>query len=148
MKSENEDESNFKITYLLYAYELYVEINFTSCLASNNKLDETFSIMCVNVRSLVNPSNFSKFEGLISGFSFKTDAILITETWVQPFSSSQNKNQNDYKFVTECRKSCTVRVVTNVKYCIVFNTSDELTIMQGRILEPIFVNIKLKFHNT
>ena len=148
MKSENEDESNFKITYLLYADEQYVEISFTSFLALNNKLDETFLIMCVNARSLVNSLYFSKFKGLISGFSFKTDLILITETWIQPFSLSQYKNQNGFKFVTECRKSCIVQVATNVKYCIVLNTSDELTIMQGRILEPRFINIRLKFHNT
>ena len=111
-------------------------------------LDETFSIMCVNVRSLVNSSNFSKFEGLILGLSFKPDVICVTETWIQPFSSGQYRNLNGYKFVSNCRKSCKGGgVAMYVKSWIDLNTNDELTVMQEKIFKSIFINIRLKSHN-
>ena len=52
LKPENEDESDFEISHLFHADEQYVEISSTNCSAFNNSLDKTFSIMCVNVRSL------------------------------------------------------------------------------------------------
>ena len=148
LKPENEAKSDFEISHLLHANEQYVEISSTNCLAFNNSLDETFSIMCVNVRSLVNSSNFSKFEGLIFGLSFKPDAICVTETWIQPFSSGQYRNLNGYKFVSNCRKLCKGGgVAMYVKSWIDFNTNDELTVMQEKIFESIFINIRLKSHN-
>ena len=106
LKPENKAESDLEISHLLHADEQYVEINSTNYFAFNNNLKETFSIMCVNVRSLVNSSNFSKFEILIFGLSFRPDVICVTETWIQPFSSGQYGNLSRHKFVSNCRKSC------------------------------------------
>ena len=51
LEPKNEVESDFEISHLLHADERYVEINSTNCFVFNNNLDESFSIMCVNIRS-------------------------------------------------------------------------------------------------
>ena len=60
--------------------------------------------MRVNVRSLVNPSNFFKFEGLTSSLSFKSDIICMTEISIQSFTSGKYRNLSGYKFVSNCTK--------------------------------------------
>ena len=148
MKPENEAESDFEIIHLLHADEQYVEISSTNCLAFSNNLDKTFTVMCDNVRSLVNSSNYSKLEGLIFGLRIKPDVICVTETWFQPFSFGQYRNLSGYKFVSNCRNSCKGGgVAMYVKSWIDFNANDELTVMQEKIFESIFINIRLKSNN-
>ena len=61
----------------------------------NNNLQETmsnnyqFSTLCINARSIVNPVNFTKIEGLITLLDYKPDVIGVTETWEQPNSFGQ-----------------------------------------------------------
>ena len=40
-----------------------------------------FSTLCINARSIVNPTNFSKIEGLIASLDHKPEVSGINETW-------------------------------------------------------------------
>ena len=62
------------------------------------------SSICINVRSLVNPINYTKFEGLIAILSYKPDVIGITETWESTSSSGHFKILPGYIFVFNPRK--------------------------------------------
>ena len=49
-------------------------------LNSKYSNEDSFSTICVNVRSLINPHNFSKFESLISDPDFQPHLIAVNET--------------------------------------------------------------------
>ena len=63
--------------------ELYVSAEEAKLLMKNssNCQIQPFSSICVNVRSLVNPIHYTKFEGLIATLGYKPNVIGITETW-------------------------------------------------------------------
>ena len=130
------------------AQEQYVEITDVNSLMFNNNINETFTILSANVRSLVNPRNFSKLESMIAGLDFQPDIICITETWIKPLISGQYKNLNGYKFVSNHRSVCKGGGVgIYVKNSLTFNVCDDLTIMQEKIFESIFIDIKLSTGN-
>jgi len=59
-------------------------------LSSTNKTNNIFSTLCFTVRSLLNPHNFTKFQGLIASLGYMPDVIGVTETWENssgPFKS-------------------------------------------------------------
>ena len=72
-------------------------------LFNNGNTECSFSTICVNVRSLMNPHNFSKFESLISGLDFKPHIIAVNETWEKPHLTGQFKNLQDYVYVSNPR---------------------------------------------
>ena len=51
-------------------------------LNSNYSNKDSFSTICVSVRSLINPHNFSKFESLISGLDFQPHLFAVDETFI------------------------------------------------------------------
>ena len=61
------------------------------------------STLCINARSIVNPTNFSKMKGLIASLDHKPDVIGINETWEQPNSFGQYKCLPGYTFVSNGR---------------------------------------------
>ena len=63
--------------------EVYVSAEKAKLLMENssNCQMQPFSSICINVRSLLNPINYTKFEGLIATLGYKPDVIGITETW-------------------------------------------------------------------
>jgi len=58
-----------------------------------------FSTLCMNVRSLFNITNFSKFEGLVATLDYKPNVIGATETWKSSTSSGQFKSLSGYTYV-------------------------------------------------
>ena len=63
-----------------------------------------FSTLCINARSIINPTNFTKIEGLIASLNYKSDVIGITETWEQPNSFGQYNCLPSYTFVSNGRR--------------------------------------------
>ena len=59
--------------------------------------------MIVNMRSLVNTANFTKFEALIFSLPRIPDKIAITETWVAPLNSGPYNNLDNYYLVQNPR---------------------------------------------
>ena len=72
-------------------------------LHSRYSNEDSFSTICVNVRSLINPHNFSKFESLISGLDFQPHLIAVNETWEKPHTIGQHKNLNGYVYISNPR---------------------------------------------
>ena len=80
LDSENID-NDFNYTNVLN--DLYVDAEEAKSLLNNNstKNNHSFTTMCINARSLINPLNFTKLEGLVAALNYKSDVIGITETW-------------------------------------------------------------------
>ena len=79
---ENDDE-NFEFTYhsnkSKYMYTNEIEdLKFVN----QTKLYESFPIISVNIRSIVNSKNFTKFESLLEALPVKPMVIAISESWV------------------------------------------------------------------
>ena len=58
----------------------YISVEEAKILFNNSNTECSFSTICVNVRSLMNPHNFCKFESLISGLDFQPHIIAANET--------------------------------------------------------------------
>ena len=100
--------------------------------------------MCINIRSLVNSTNFAKLEAFICNLSSKPDIIYITETWAQSYVSGAYNNLDGYNFVSNCRKlSKGGGVGICIKNFINFSIISNLTIMVEKKFESIVVNLDL-----
>ena len=99
----------------------------------------SFRFLCVNVRSLVNNTNFSKLEALVTTLSIRLDVIAVTETWIQSSSAGPFKNLKGYNFISNNRLICRGGGVgLYIKDNLVFSIRDDLTLMREKIFESIF----------
>ena len=123
----------------------YVESNKLQTITSNNSFKNTFTVLSLNIRSIVNSFNFSKLEALLSNMNCKPDVISLSKTWIQPLSSGPYKNLNGYNFVSNCRNSCKGGgVAFYVKDKVYFNICDELGEMDEKIFESLCINLKME----
>ena len=114
----------------------------------NKKICNSFLIICVNIRSLSNPLNFSKLESFVHNLNPKPDIIAVTETWIQNNSSGPYCYLENYNFISNSRKVAKGGGVgLYIKNCHKFNLIDELTIMNEKIFESIFIKIQLHNEN-
>ena len=98
--------------------------------------------MCVNVRSLTNPYNFTKFESLISGLDYQPHIIAGNETWEKPHTTGQRMNLNGYVYISNPRVvSRGSGVGMYIKQSLIFTPYAELLIMHGKLFESLFVTI-------
>ena len=137
--SKSEDEAN-SLSLLNDTYLTTKDLN--QLTSQKNK---QFSSLCINIRSLVNPQNFSKLESLISALDVKPDVIAVNETWEKPYCFGQYKNLNGYVYISnphlKCRGGGSGLYIRNN---LVFSIISELTIMEERIYESVFVTIYFK----
>ena len=77
------------IWYKVTRQYTYFSVQQASALLNRKCSNEdSFSTICIDVKSLMNPHNFSKFESLISGLDFQPHTIADTETWEKPHTWS------------------------------------------------------------
>ena len=76
--SENDINDNIVQNNQMDTYFSVQQAN--ALLHSRYSNEDSFSTICVNVRSLINPHNFRKFESLISGLDFQPHLIAVNET--------------------------------------------------------------------
>ena len=94
----------------------------------------------LNMRSLVNNSNFSKLEALLSFMTNKGDITSVSETWITSLSLSLFLNLPGYKFVYNSRlHSKGTEVALYVKDTVRFHVLTELTTMHEKLFESIFI---------
>ena len=104
-----------------------------------------FSTMCVNVRSLVNPNNYNKLESLVFTLNPKPEIIAINETWEKPSTSGQHKNLHGYVYISNPRiKNRGGGVGMYIKNNLIFSINSELTIMDEKNFESIFITLHFK----
>ena len=98
--------------------------------------------MCVNVRSLNNPHNFTKFESLIAGLDYQPHIIAVNETWDKPHATGQHMNLNGYVYIFNPRvASRGGGVGMYIKQSLIFTPYAELSIMHEKLFESLFVTI-------
>ena len=114
-------------------------------IAINHNFTNQFLGMSVDMRSLVNTANLTKLEALIFSLPRKLDIIAITETWVTPLNSGPYNKLDNYILVQNPRKNLEGGgVALYIKNNLQFTVIDELSIMNEKVLESIFVKIELK----
>ena len=64
----------------------YLSLNKATIFLKNSS-ENTFLSICINMRSLSNPKNFTKFEYLISALDFSPHINAVNETWEKPNST-------------------------------------------------------------
>jgi len=92
--------------------------------------------------------NFNKLEAFLENLEVKPDIISISETWIKPSFAGPFNNLKGYHFVSNCRQNHTGGgVAFYVKHCIPFNVCTDLTIMNEKIFESLFINIRIGKEN-
>ena len=89
------------------------------------------------------------YHGYSSMTSIKCCKIIaVTETWIQNNSPSPYGNLENYNFISNSKKIAKGGGVgLYIKNCYKFNLIDELTIMNEKIFESIFIKIQLDNEN-
>ena len=82
----------------------YLSSNEAAILLKNSS-ENNFSSICINMRSLINPNNFTTFECLISALDFSPHIIAVNETWEKPNSTGQYKNLKNYIYLSNPHKN-------------------------------------------
>ena len=114
--------------------------------ASNRKVNDVsnnFSSICVNMRSLANTKNFAKLQAFLNDLSFKPSVIAINETYLKDNETGPHSNLLDYDFLSNCRKTHRGGGVgLYIQSSLSYKVRDDLTIMDEKIFESLFVEIK------
>ena len=137
---ENDDE-NFEFTYhsnqSKYNYTQNIkELNF-SC---ENQSIEDFPIISVNIRSIVNSKNFTKFESLLESLPIKPMVIAINESWATKSSQGAFTKLPGYHEFVQNYRSDTVGggVGFYISDHLHFHKIDSLSIMKENHLNHFF----------
>jgi len=142
----NTEQNNSLSTNILN--DTYVTSDEARLLLINNadKQNHSFSTICVNARSLMNPHNFTKLEGLVAKLEYAPDVIGITETWENTSNNSSfSKVLSGYNYVSNPRKKFKGGgTAFFIKKNLNFQVLPELTIMEEKIFESIFISISFK----
>ena len=56
-----------------------------------NDKSVSFQYLCINIRSVVSNTNFSKLEAFLFSLNCRPDIIAVIETWIQPLSTEPLK---------------------------------------------------------
>ena len=146
MDSDSDDEITKNLLKDVYKLISAEEVN---SYFVNDNLQETssnnyqISTLCINARSIVIPVNFTKIEGLITLLDYKPDVIGVTETWEQPNSFGQYKCLPGYTFVSNGKiYHRGGGVGMYVKNSLSFYVCNDLSVMDEKIFESIFINIQ------
>ena len=115
------------------------DLNFEN----EGKSYESFPIISVNIRSIVNSRNFAKFESLLESLSVKPMIIAISESWVTNSSKGAfTKIPGYHKFVQNNRSSTVGGGVGfYISEHLHFSIIDSLSIMEEKSFESLFLNV-------
>ena len=123
----------------------YLTVQEARELSSGKNEECSFSTMCVNVRSLTNLHNFTKFESLISGLNYQLHIVAVNETWEKKHTTGQHMNRSGYVYIfnsTVVSRDGGVRM--HIKQNLIFNPYAELSIMHEKLFKSLFVTIHLE----
>ena len=95
------------------------------------------------MRSLANAKNFAKLQLFLKTLSFQPTVIAINETYLRDNESGPHCSLDGYVFVSNCRKNHKGGGVgIYVKDTLNFKLREELTIMDEKNFESLFIEIK------
>ena len=109
-----------------------------------NEHSKYLMTMCVNVWSL-NMEHFTALDALIHSLPIKPKVIAINETWLTSDDDGPHNNLPGYTFKSNCRKKFT-RIAGGgvglyIKNDVKFSLRDDLTVMDEKIFESIFIDL-------
>ena len=91
------DEFSYTFNKAVYTYSKDIEkLNFDE----ERESFSSFSIISVNIRSIVNRDNFTKFQALLQTLSIKPIIIALNETWITDLSKGPYSKLKGFKFCT------------------------------------------------
>ena len=141
--SDNDIDDNIVQNNQMDTYFSVQQAN--ALLNSRYSNEDSFSTICVNVRSLINPHNFSKFESLISGLDFQPHLIAVNETWEKPHTIGRHKSLNGCMYISNLRVvSRDGGVGMYIKQNLIFAPCPELSLMHEKSFESLFVTIQFE----
>lgn len=147
LDDEDSDSSHLNIDNLQPIPDKYFNASSISLEECNSKmagdLSNKFSSIGVNIRSLANTKNFAKLQVFLNSLSFNPSIIAINETFLRDNNPGPHSSLLDYQFISNCRKSHKGGGVgLYIKNSINCKVRDDLTIMDDKIFESLFVEIK------
>jgi len=111
-------------------------------ITSENQFADKFSSIGINIRSLANTKNFAKLQAFIDSLCFSPTVIAINETYLRDNEAGPHCDLKGYVFISNCRKSHKGGGVgLYVKDFIDFKVIDDLTIMDDKIFESLFIEV-------
>ena len=112
-------------------------------LGQPNQNSDFFTI-CVNLRGLNVIKNFVGLVALIESLPKKPHIIAINETWTKENEPGPFNNLDGYKFIPNCRKNYDCGgVAFYIKKEIKFSILDDLTVMNEKIYESLFIDVTI-----
>ena len=119
------------------------DIDTTLQVNSDGAIPNKFSSLGINMRSLANAKNFAKLQLFLKTLSFQPTVIAINETYLRDNESGPHCSLDGYVFVSNCRKNHKGGGVgIYVKDTLNFKLREDLTIMDEKIFESLFIEIK------
>lgn len=105
----------------------------------------SFSSLCVNVRSLQNIDNLTRFQALIASLSIKPNLIAVNETWLMDTDFGPHHQLPNYTFIHNHRSiGRGGGVGLYIQNSIPFSLRNDLSVMKNKIFESIFVDLHFR----
>jgi hypothetical protein len=109
---------------------------------------DSFPIISMNVRSIVNKENFTKFQAFLQNLSVRPMIIALTETWINDSSTGPFSKIRGYKFFHNNRHD---HVGGGVAFYIADHLHatkiDSLCVMKEKVFESLFLNLDMPGKN-
>ena len=143
-QTDEEENENLEFSYHLNKtrYMLTHEIENLN-FENESQTYESFPIISVNIRSIVNSKNFRKFESLLESLPIKPMVIAINESWATKSSQGAFKKIPGYHEFVQNSRSNTVGggVGFYISDHLHFSVIDSLSIMEDKSFESLFLNV-------
>ena len=134
-------DNNFTGTFN-NADDAYISCDELATYCSEFHLNSSLLTLCVNVRSLGNIDNFTRFQTLIYSLPIKPHLIAVNETWINQKNKGPQSNVEGYTFIHNSRKineggGVGLYLLNHLN----FTLRNDLNIMNEKTFESIFVDV-------
>ena len=104
-----------------------------------------FTSLCVNVRSLQNIENLTRFQALVASLSVKPNIIAVNGTWLMDTDFGPHLQIPDYTFIHNHRTvGSGGGVGLYIHKTLPYSLTNDLSVMNNKIFESIFVNLHFR----
>ena len=104
-----------------------------------------FTSLCVNVRSIQNIENLTRFQALVASLSIKPSIIAINETWLSDTDFGPHHQLPDYNFIHNHRtKGRGGGVGIYIQSSLPYTVRNDLSVMKNKIFESLFVDLHFR----
>ena len=147
--TENQDECENKADFQFAYTTNETKYSYSTDLKNLKFADEcepygNFPIVSLNVRSIVNRENFSKFQAFLQNLPVKPMIIALNETWITDSSKGPYSKINGYKFIQNHReKHAGGGVAFYIANHLHFKRIESISLMKEKVFESLFVSVDI-----